>query len=103
ENGVVAASLFEASVSLLVWNDSWRWQGVPFYIRAGKHLPVTCTEVVARLRQPPTLYGEFSLEPNYCRFRINPDITFAIGANVIAPGEESRTTIAEMVGSRLPS
>src|SRR5262249_25612711 len=54
-------------------------------------------------RQPPTLYGEFSLEPNYCRFRINPDITFAIGANVIAPGEESRTTIAEMVGSRLPS
>ena len=33
--------------------DSWRWQGVPFYIRAGKSLPVTCTEVVARLRKPP--------------------------------------------------
>lgn len=66
------------------------------------YLPVTCTEVLARLRQPPTLYRQFSLEPNYCRLRINPDITFAIGANVIKPGEEAESTIAEMVGTDLP-
>ena len=52
----------------------------------GKCLPVTCTEVVVRLRQPPTIFHGFDLEPNYCRFRISPDVTIAIGANVIAPG-----------------
>ena len=83
-----------------LWIDSWRWQGVPFYIRAGKQLPVTCTEVVVRLRQPPTMYRDFDLAPNYCRFRINPDITMAIGAN--APGEDRHSEIAEMVGTHTP-
>jgi len=82
--------------------DSWRWQGVPFYIRAGKCLPVTCTEVVVRLRQPPTMFRGFELGPNYCRLRISPDVTIAIGANVIAPGEETRSQIAEMMGTQLP-
>ena len=102
EKGVAADSQVETFVALRLWIDSWRWQGVPFYIRAGKHLPVTCTEVMVRLRQPPTMYRGFSLESDYCRFRINPDITFAIGANVIAPGEEMRSTTAEMVGTHLP-
>src|SRR5262249_13310359 len=44
----------------------------------------------------------FDLEPNYCRFRISPDMTIAIGANVIAPGTETESEIAEMVGTRLP-
>jgi glucose-6-phosphate 1-dehydrogenase len=82
--------------------DSWRWQGVPFYIRAGKQLPVTCTEVVVRLRQPPTMFHDFDLESNYCRFRISPDVTIAIGANVIAPGQETVSQTAEMLGTRLP-
>ncbi|HKC55440.1 MAG TPA: glucose-6-phosphate dehydrogenase [Vicinamibacterales bacterium] len=102
EKGVAADSQVETFVALRLWIDSWRWQGVPVYIRTGKYLPVTCTEVLARLRQPPTLYRQFSLEPNYCRLRINPDITFAIGANVIKPGEEAESTIAEMVGTDLP-
>ena len=102
EKGVAADSQVETFVALRLWIDSWRWQGVPFYIRAGKHLPVTCTEVVVRLRQPPTMYREFNLEPNYCRLRINPDITFAIGANVIAPGQEAISSTAEMVGTNLP-
>ena len=102
EKGVAADSQVETFVGLRLWIDSWRWQGVPFYIRAGKHLPVTCTEVVVRLRQPPTMYREFNLEPNYCRLRINPDITFAIGANVIAPGQEAISSTAEMVGTNLP-
>jgi glucose-6-phosphate 1-dehydrogenase len=102
EKGVAADSQVETFVALRLWIDSWRWQGVPFYIRAGKHLPVTCTEVVARLRQPPTMFRDFDLEPNYCRFRISPDIAIAIGANVIAPGQEALSTSAEMLGSRLP-
>ncbi len=102
EKGVAPDSTVETFAALRLEIDSWRWQGVPFYIRAGKHLPVTCTEVVVRLRQPPTMYHDFDLQPNYCRFRISPDITFAIGANLIAPGTETQSQIAEMVGTRLP-
>jgi glucose-6-phosphate 1-dehydrogenase len=54
-----------------------------------------------RLRQPPTMYQGFDLELNYCRLRISPDITFAIGANVIAPGQETVSGTAEMLGTRL--
>jgi glucose-6-phosphate 1-dehydrogenase len=102
EKGVAADSTVETFVALRLEIDSWRWQGVPFYIRAGKCLPVTCTEVVVRLRQPPTMFHTFDLAPNYCRFRISPDITIAIGANVIAPGQETRSQTAEMLGSSLP-
>jgi glucose-6-phosphate 1-dehydrogenase len=102
ENGVAADSKVETFVALRLQIDSWRWQGVPFYIRAGKCLPVTCTEVVARLRQPPTMFQGFDLEPNYCRLRISPDVTFAIGANVIAPGQETLSETAEMLGTSLP-
>jgi glucose-6-phosphate 1-dehydrogenase len=102
ENGVAADSKVETFVALRLQIDSWRWQGVPFYIRAGKCLPVTCTEVVARLRQPPTMFQGFDLEPNYCRLRISPDVTFAIGANVIAPGQETLSESAEMLGTSLP-
>ena len=102
EKGVAADSTVETFAALRLRIDSWRWQGVPFYIRAGKCLPVTCTEVVVRLRQPPTMFRSFELGPNYCRLRISPDVTIAIGANVIAPGEETRSQIAEMVGTQLP-
>src|SRR5437867_1872405 len=102
EKDVAPDSTVETFVALRLQIDSWRWQGVPFYIRAGKCLAVTCTEVVVRLRQPPTMYHGFDLEPNYCRFRISPDITIAVGANVIAPGQETVSQTSEMVGSRLP-
>src|SRR5262245_26026619 len=55
ETGVATDSKVETFAALQLAIDSWRWQGVPFYIRAGKCLPVTCTEVVVRLRQPPTM------------------------------------------------
>jgi glucose-6-phosphate 1-dehydrogenase len=102
EKGVAADSHVETFVALRLEIDSWRWQGVPFYIRAGKCLPVTCTEVVVRLRRPPTMFQQFHLHSNYCRFRISPNITIAIGANVIAPGQETSSETAEMVGSELP-
>jgi glucose-6-phosphate 1-dehydrogenase len=102
ETGVAADSRMETFAALRLEIDSWRWQGVPFYIRAGKCLPVTCTELVVRLRQPPTMFHGFDLKSNYCRFRISPSVTFAIGANVIAPGTETETQTAEMVGIRHP-
>jgi glucose-6-phosphate 1-dehydrogenase len=102
EKGVAPNSTVETFAALRLSIDSWRWQGVPFYIRAGKHLPVTCTEVVVRLRQPPTMFHGFDLESNYVRFRISPDVTIAIGANVIAPGQETVSQAAEMVGTQLP-
>jgi glucose-6-phosphate 1-dehydrogenase len=103
EKGVAADSKTETFVALRFQIDSWRWQGVPFYIRAGKSLPVTCTEVVVRLRRPPPIYQQGAqVDSNYCRFRISPDVTLAIGANVIAPGQEKVSQIAEMVGTRLP-
>ena len=94
--------IFSGGGALRLEVDSWRWKGVPFYIRAGKCLPVTCTEVVVRLRQPPTMYEGFDLKPNYCRLRISPDVTIAIGANVIAPGQETVSACAEMLGSSHP-
>jgi glucose-6-phosphate 1-dehydrogenase len=102
EAGVAPDSKVETFAALRLEIDSWRWQGVPFYIRAGKSLPMTCTEVVVRLRQPPTMFHGFDLHSNYCRFRISPDVTIAMGANVIAPGEETISQTAEMVGTRHP-
>jgi glucose-6-phosphate 1-dehydrogenase len=102
EAGVAPSSTVETFAALRLEIDSWRWQGVPFYFRAGKCLPVTCVEVVMRLRRPPTMFHGFDLERNYCRLPISPDITMAIGANVIAPASEARSQTAEMMGTRLP-
>ncbi len=102
EKGVAPDSKVETFSAVRLEIDSWRWQGVPFYIRAGKCLPVTCTEIVVRLRRPPTMFHGFDLESNYCRLRISPDITFAIGANALAPDQETHSQTAEMLGTRLP-
>jgi glucose-6-phosphate 1-dehydrogenase len=102
ETGVAPDSTVETFAALRLEIDSYRWQGVPFYIRAGKCLPVTGTEVVVRLRRPPTMFPTFELAPNHVRFRISPDITIAIGTNVIAPGQETVSEVAEMVGTQLP-
>jgi glucose-6-phosphate 1-dehydrogenase len=93
EDGVAANSEVETFVALQLEIDSWRWRGVPFYIRAGKCLPVTCTEVLVQLHQPPTMYHGFELQPNYCRFRISPDVTLAFGLNVLAPAEDTGRTV----------
>jgi len=102
ELGVAPNSQMETFAALQLEIDSWRWRGVPIYIRAGKCLPVTCAEILVRLKQPPTMYEGFDLKENYCRMRISPDITIAIGANAIAPGSETVSRTAEMVGTRHP-
>jgi glucose-6-phosphate 1-dehydrogenase len=102
ENGVAADSPVETFAALRLEIDSWRWKGVPIYIRAGKCLPITCTEVLVRLREPPTMYHGFDLKPNYIRFRISPDIAIAFGVNVLGPGAETDSASTEIVASRHP-
>jgi glucose-6-phosphate 1-dehydrogenase len=102
ELGVAADSKVETFAALKLEIDSWRWRGVPFYIRAGKNLPVTCTEINARLLQPPTTYHHVNLKTNYFRFRLSPEIIIALGMNVMAPGNESRAESTEIMGSRHP-
>ena len=102
EKGVAPDSQIETFAALQLEIDSWRWKGVPFYIRAGKCLPVTCAEIVVRFRQPPTMYSDFNLNANYFRFRISPEVTLAFGLNVIAPGEETVSQSDEMIVSRHP-
>src|SRR5499427_2763281 len=102
ESGVTPTSQVETFAALQLEIDSWRWRGVPFYIRAGKNLPVTCVEVLVRLRQPPTMYQGFNLQPNYCRFRISPDVTFALGINTMAPESETVSESLEILGRRYP-
>jgi glucose-6-phosphate 1-dehydrogenase len=102
EAGVAPDSTVETFAALQLEIDSWRWRGVPFFIRAGKCLPVTCTEVVMRLRQPPTMYRRYNLGPNYVRLRISPDVVLAFGLNVTSPIEESKSVLSELLASREP-
>jgi glucose-6-phosphate 1-dehydrogenase len=85
EAGVAAESKTETFVALRLAINSWRWQGVPFYIRAGKCMPVTCTELMIRLRRPPDIFHEGGIQRNHFRFRISPDVTIAHGMMVQSP------------------
>src|SRR5205807_3871994 len=82
--------------------NSWRWHGVPFYVRAGKELPVTCTEVLVRFRRPPAVYSPTPPQPNYLRFRISPDVQIALGVMVMVPGDEMAGTGAELLAFHHP-
>src|SRR6267142_1411551 len=101
EPGVAPDSATETFVALRLHVNSWRWQDVPFYIRAGKNLPVTRTEVVVRLRQPPTLVEGLVLPANSFRFRLSPDFVIALGAMVRAPGERFSAREVELELSKV--
>jgi len=102
EKGVAADSKVETFAALRLEIDSWRWKGVPFYIRAGKNLPVTCTEVLGRFRKPPTVIRESALFRNHLRFRISPEMTIAVGTTVLASDGGLKGEMVEMVASRHP-
>ncbi len=102
EPGVASDSSVETFTALQLEIDSWRWREVPFYIRAGKCLPVTSTEVLIRLRQPPTMYRNYDLGPNYFRFRISPEVVMAFGFNVVSPTSDSVSELSELQASRRP-
>jgi glucose-6-phosphate 1-dehydrogenase len=103
EPGVAKDSKTETFGALRLEVDSWRWKGVPFYLRAGKCMPVTCTEVIAKFRLPPTVIRTSALRQNYLRFRISPDVDLALGVSVLANGEEMAAESAEMLGHHHPA
>jgi glucose-6-phosphate 1-dehydrogenase len=89
EEGVTLDSQVETFVALRLHIDTWRWAGVPFYIRAGKRLPVTVTEVLVKLKRPPQEIFE-EIKPgrsNYFRFRLGPKVLISLGARAKIPGE----------------
>ena len=100
EPGVNPNSKVETFAAVQLEIDSWRWKGVPFYIRAGKNLPITCMEVIARFRKPPTPFRDIKLPPDYLRFRVSPQITIAMGMTTVAPGSDLPTVTTEMIASR---
>ena len=103
EPGVAADSQVETFAAVRLQVNSSRWQGVPFYIRAGKCLPVTCTEVVMRLRRPPSIFYPSALPlSNYFRFRIVPGQTVAFGVTAMDDADQMIGRRAELVASRQP-
>jgi glucose-6-phosphate 1-dehydrogenase len=103
EKGVAADSQIETFAALRTEIHSWRWQGVPIYIRAGKELPVTSTEVFVKFRRPPLTLAAANLEPNYLRFRLNPDIAIAMGTMVMGPDDVKVGRQVELLACRHPS
>jgi glucose-6-phosphate 1-dehydrogenase len=88
EPGVAADSQVETYAAVRFEIDSWRWSGVPFYVRAGKRLPVTATEVVVDYKAPPACVFEDCADnpPDHLRFRLGPDVAIAIGARAKRAG-----------------
>jgi glucose-6-phosphate 1-dehydrogenase len=86
EPGVAKDSQVETYAAVRLEVALWRWDGVPFFIRAGKHLPVTATEVLVRLRRPPLRKVTLRQDANYFRFRLGPDMQLSLGARVKKPG-----------------
>ena len=89
EHGVAPDSDVETFAALRLRIDSWRWADVPFFIRTGKSLPITATEVFVVLKRPPqAVFSEVApAQSNYIRFRLNPDVFVSVGARAKLPGE----------------
>jgi glucose-6-phosphate 1-dehydrogenase len=104
EPGVAPNSTVETFAALQLFIETWRWAGVPFFIRAGKTLPITSTEVLVELKTPPqVVFSE--MEPpqtNYLRLRLSPNIVLALGARVKKPGEELVGESVELLAREQP-
>ncbi len=99
EAGVAPNSTVETFAAVRLEVDSWRWAGVPFFIRAGKSLPLTATEVNVDLKRPP-LSRLSPDESNYFRFRLGPKISISLGARIKKPGTELASMATELVAVR---
>jgi glucose-6-phosphate 1-dehydrogenase len=89
EPGVSKQSYMATYAALRLYIDSWRWEGVPFYVRAGKSLNMTVTEITVELKNAPqVVFSEATPSVgNYVRFRVSPQVQIAIGARAKRPGE----------------
>ena len=102
ETGVAADSQVETFAALCLHIDTWRWAGVPFYIRSGKCLPITATEVMVDLKCPPlAIFDEISQNTsNYFRFRLSPEVVISAGARVKQSGDAMRGEPVELIARR---
>jgi glucose-6-phosphate 1-dehydrogenase len=98
--GVKPDSKTETFVALRLTINSWRWRGIPFFIRAGKSLPKTETEVIAKLRRPCPIFSAEAPPQNYVRFRISGDPVIAIGASIKTAGDQLRGCSIELVADQ---
>ena len=91
EPNVDKESDVETFCAVRLFLDSWRWEGVPWYLRSGKYLAATATEVIVELKVPPhRLFADAATlaEPNYLRFRISPNSAIALAARVKRAGKD---------------
>jgi glucose-6-phosphate 1-dehydrogenase len=104
EPGVARDSYMATYAALRMYVDSWRWEGVPFYVRAGKCLKMTCTEVTVELKIPPqVVFSEPTPSIGNCvRFRLNPQVVIAISARKKRPGEGMAGEPVELVVGEAP-
>ena len=99
EQGVAPDSKVETFAAIRLFVDTWRWAGVPFYIRAGKCLPVTVTEVIVNLKRPPreTFVEKARGLPNRIRLRLSPEVVIAFGMRLKLPGERMEGEDVELI------
>jgi glucose-6-phosphate 1-dehydrogenase len=104
EQGVAPESQVETYAAVRLFIDTWRWAGVPFYVRAGKCLPVTCTEVTVTFKFPPRdTFEENRGLPNRLRLRLSPEVIIALGMRVKQTGERMQGEDTELVATRRSS
>ena len=99
-DGVKKGSKTETYVALRLKINSWRWRGVPFFIRSGKSLPITETEVVAKLRAPCPIFAMEAPPANYVRFRISGEPVIAIGASIKTAGDQLHGCPIELIADQ---
>ena len=104
EAGVAPDSTVETFGAIRLHIDTWRWAGVPFFIRAGKLLPVRTTEVFVRLKRPPqqVFDGFPSDHSSYLRFRLSPNVFISLGARVKIPGPKMTGEEVELIACSTP-
>ena len=104
EKGVAPDSQVETFAAIRLQIETWRWAGVPFYIRTGKRMPVTATEVFVKLKRPPLAVFDKITEDqaNYFRFRLGPDVSISLGARAKMPGEAMVGESVELIVRQAP-
>lgn len=104
EDGVAGDSTVETFAAVRLAINTWRWAGVPFFIRAGKCLPVTATEVMVHLKPPPMALFDTvdARHTNYFRFRLSPEVVLSTGARVKRAGSDMTGESVELVAHRCP-
>ena len=104
EPGVAKGSYMATYAALRMFVDSWRWEGVPFIVRAGKSLAVTCTEVMVEFKNPPQVVFKEAAPAmgNYLRFRVSPTVNIALGTRIKVPGEHNVGEPIELAAMQSP-